>query len=65
MIILCLSFCGSLVTFLYIILLIYFLVVQGLRCCMGFSLVARIRGYTLAAVLGLLIAVAFVAEHGL
>ena len=45
---------------------IYFLfsVVLGLCCCTGFSLVAVSRGYSLAVVLRLLIAVAsLVAEH--
>ena len=38
--------------------------VLGLRCCVGFSLVAGSRGYALAAVCGLLIEVAsLVAEH--
>ena len=38
----------------------------GLCCCMGFSVVAESRGYSLAAVRGPLIAVAsLVAEHGL
>ena len=35
-----------------------FLAVLGLRCCVGFCLVVAIRGYSLAAVHGLLIAVA-------
>ena len=41
-----------------------FLAVLGLRCYMGFSLVAGSRGYALVAVCGLLIEVAsLVAEH--
>ena len=43
-----------------------FLAVLGLFCCVGFSLVAASGGYSLVAVLRLLIAVAsLVAEHGL
>ena len=44
--------------FLSIILFIYFLAVLGLCCYVGFSLAAVRRGYSLAAVCGLLIAVA-------
>ena len=55
--------------FLKIILFLYiylFLSVLGLCCCMGFSLVAASGGYSLVAVLGLLIAGASpVADHGL
>ena len=43
-----------------------FLAALGLRCCMGFSLVALSGGYSLVPVLRLLIVVAsFVAEHRL
>ena len=43
-----------------------FLAVLGLLCCMGFSLLSASRGYCLAVLLGLLIAVdSLVAEHGL
>ena len=43
-----------------------FLLMLGLLCCMGFSLVAANGGYYLVVVLGLLIAVAsLVTEHGL
>ena len=43
-----------------------FLAVLGLRCCMGFSLVAASRGYSLVTVRGLLIVAAFlVVEHTL
>ena len=43
-----------------------FLVVQGLPCCLGFSLVEAIRGYSLVVMRRLLIAVAsLVAKHGL
>ena len=47
-------------------LLIYIIViVLGLCCCAGFSLVAAGRGYSVIAVGGLLIVVASViAEHG-
>ena len=46
--------------------LIFFLAALGLRCCMGFSIVAASRGYSLVAMCRLLIAVAsLVAEHGL
>ena len=38
----------------------------GLHCCLGFSIVAASRGYSLVAAHGLLIATAsLVAEHGL
>ena len=41
------------------------LAVLVLHCCMGFPLVAEIRGYSLLLVCGLLIAVAFlVVEQG-
>ena len=39
--------------------------VLGLRCCRGFSLVAGSRVYSLAAVCGLLSAVASLAKHRL
>ena len=58
----------SLVTlFKIIILFIYlFLAILGLHCFVVFSLVAASRGYSLAVVHGLLIAVAsLAAEHGL
>ena len=43
-----------------------FLTVLGFCCCVGFSLAAASRGYSLAVVLSLLIVVAsLVAEHGL
>ena len=43
-----------------------FMAVLGLGCCLGFSLAAASRGYSLVAVLGLLIVVAFpVVEHRL
>ena len=43
-----------------------FLAVLGLLCCMGFSPLSASRGYCLAVLLGLLIAVdSLVAEHGL
>ena len=50
-----------------IILFVYLLLaVLGLCCCAGFSLVVAIRGDSLAAVRGLLIAVAsLVGQHGL
>ena len=43
---------------------ISFLTVLGLHCCVGFSLVVASRGYSLAAVHGLVIAVASLVEHG-
>ena len=50
----------------FIYLFILFLAVLCLRLCAGFSLVAASRGYSLVAVLGLLIAVAsLVLEHRL
>ena len=42
---------------------IYFIFVLGLRCSMGFSLVAESGGYSLVAGLGLLTAVAFLVEE--
>ena len=53
--------------FIFYNLFIYlFLVVLGLCCCVGFSLVVAIRVYSLVAMHGFLIAVAsLVAEHGL
>ena len=43
-----------------------FLVVQGLPCCLGFSLVEAIRGFSPVVMRGLLIAMAsLVAKHGL
>ena len=53
---------------LFTIILCIYLVSAGLglRCCAGLSLVLESRGYSLAAVLRLLVAVAsLVAEHGL
>ena len=42
-----------------------YLAVLGLHCCSGFSLVVASRGYSLVAVLGLLIVVAsLITEHG-
>ena len=42
------------------------LAVLGLHCCVGFSLVAESRGYSLVVVLAILIAVtSLVAEHWL
>ena len=42
------------------------MVVLGLWCCIGFSLVSARRGYSLLVVLGLLIVLAsLVAEHEL
>ena len=51
----------------YIIVFIYlFLAVLGLHCCLGFSSLVASRGYSLLAVLGLLILLAsLLAEHGL
>ena len=43
---------------LKIIFFYLFVAVLGLGCCVGFSLVAGSRGYSLAAVHGLVIAVA-------
>jgi len=46
--------------------LFHLLAVLGLQCCVGFSLVAMSRSYSLVAVLGFLILVAsLVAEKGL
>ena len=53
---------------LFTIILCIYLVLAGLglRCCAGFSLVLESRGYSLPAILRLLVAVAsLVAEHGL
>ena len=53
---------GIAIPFIYL----FILTVLGLRCCLGFSLVVAIRGYSVVGVLGLVIAVAsFVVEHGL
>ena len=53
-------------SFLKIILSIYFLVILGLCCCAGFSLVVANGGNSLVVVHGRLIAVAsLVAERGL
>ena len=44
----------------------FILAVLGLRCCLGFSLVVAVGGYTLIVVHGLLIAEAsLVVEHQL
>ena len=52
--------------FVLIYLIYLFLTVLGLRCCVGFSLVAGSKGYPLVAVRGLLTVVApLVAEHRL
>ena len=45
-------------------MLILFLAVLGLSCCVGFSLVESSGGYSLDAVLRLLTVTALVAEHG-
>ena len=53
-------------SFFFNVFMHLFLVVLGLCFCMGFSLVAMSRGYSLLAVLGFLIAVvSLVAEHKL
>ena len=50
----------------FLVLFIYFLAVLGLHCCIGFSLVAASRGYSLTVLHRLLTAVTSrVAEHGL
>ena len=42
-----------------------FLAILGLHCCLGFSLVAASRGYSLVALCSLLTAMAsLVGEHG-
>ena len=56
-IITCISFASNLDLFI--------LAMLGLHCCKGFSLVAESRGYSLLAVLRLLIAVASLVERGL
>ena len=58
---------NSLQSFSFLYNCIYlFLAVLGLHCCSGFSPVVASRGYSLVAVLRLLILVAsLVAEHGL
>ena len=50
---------------LIFILFTYFLIVPGLRCSVGFSLVVASRGYSLVEVCRLLIAVASLVEHRL
>ena len=51
---------------LHLFSFVFFLAVLGLGCCYGFSLVVESRGFSLVAVLRLLIVVApLVAEHGL
>ena len=50
-------FCVCFFPFQYFYLLIYFLAVLGLRCSLGFSLVAASGGHSLAAVRRLVIAV--------
>ena len=52
--------------FHYSILFIYLLAVLGLHCCMGFSLAAVSRGYSVFVVCGFLIVLAsFIMDHGL
>ena len=52
--------------FFFLSFVYLFLVVLGLHCSAGFSLVVASGGYSLVAVCGLLIAVAsLIAEHGL
>ena len=46
-------------------ILCIFFSLLGLRLCMGFSLVAASRGYSLVAVHRLLVVATRVAEHGL
>ena len=60
-----LAVCYSLTSFFFFNLFIYlFLVVLGLRGCVGFSLVSASRGYSLVVVHSLPIALAsLVAEH--
>ena len=43
----------------------YFLAVLGLHCCVGFSLVATSKGYSLTEVRGFLSAVSSLSEHRL
>ena len=50
---------------LIFILFTYFLIVPGLRCSVGFSLVVASRGYSLVEVCRFLIAVASLVEHRL
>ena len=61
------TMCPALFPLLFLYKFIYlFLTVPGLRCCTGFSLVAVSGGYSLVAVLELLIAMASLAVgHGL
>ena len=54
----------ELLSSLYFFLIVLFLVVPGLCCCTGFSLLVGNGSYSLAAVCRLLIVVAFLAEHG-
>ena len=52
--------------FLNIYLFFFYLwAILGLGCCVGFCLVVASRGYSLAAVCGLLIAVVSLVKHGL
>ena len=58
----CVCVCVCVCVYKYFFL---FLAVLGLHCCSGFSLVVASRGYSLVAVLGLLIVVAsLITEHG-
>ena len=43
----------------------YFLTVLGLHCCVGFSLVATSKGYSLTEVCGFLSTVSSLSEHRL
>ena len=45
-------------SFFYMFICLFILAVLGLHCCVGFSLVAGSRGYSLAPMYRLLIAVA-------
>ena len=59
-----LAVCYSLTRFFFNLFIYLFLVVLGLCCCVGFSLVSASRGSSLAVVRTLLIALApLVAEH--
>lgn len=55
---------GVFTSFLFLMLLMYlFVAVLGLCCCVGFSLAAASRGYSLVVVLGLFIAVVSLAAE--
>ena len=57
---------GQITSLLFYLFIYLFLAVLGLCCCIGFSLVSVIRGYSLTVVHGLLTEVAsLVAEHRL